>query len=133
MTPSSIGFMTPVESISRKFARRVDKVSTKNPGFIWMGGSTTIRPNKESTGKRRNYLVFRVNPRSTPVKETELLARIRFATCAAWVKVRKNDVSHQAQDIQDFLAQRNQPGGVQSLNAYLWQLAIDEYDQQHGG
>lgn len=133
MAESSIGFMTPVESISRKFARRQDKVSAKNPGFIWMGASTTIRPTKETTGRRRNFLVFRTTPRSTPVKETEVLARVRFATIATWVNQRAHDTSKQQQDIAAFLAQKDLPGGVKSLKAYYWQLGMDEYDQQHGG
>jgi len=133
MAESSIGFMTPVESISRKFARRQDKVSTKNPGFIWMGASTTIQPTKTSTGKRRNFLVFRSAPRSTPVKESEMLARVRFATIAAWVNQRAHDTSKQQQDIANFLAQKDLPGGVKSLKAYYWMLGMDEYDQQHGG
>lgn len=133
MAQSSIGFMTPIESISRKFARRMDKVSTKNPGFIWMGASTTIQPTKEATGRRRNFLVFRTTPRSTPVKESEILFRVRFATVAAWVNQRAHDTSKQQADIAAFLAQKDLPGGVKSLKAYYWQLGIDEYDKEHPG
>ena len=98
-----------------------------------MGASTTIRPTKETTGRRRNFLVFRTTPRTTPVKDSELLGRVRFATIAAWVNQRAHDTTKQQADIAAFLAQKDLAGGVKSLKAYYWQLGMDEYDQHHGG
>ena len=71
--------------------------------------------------------------RTTPVKETELLARVRFATVRAAVNTRMHDASKKVADQQAFLAQRDLAGGKKTLLSYIWSLELDAYDQQHQG
>ncbi len=71
--------------------------------------------------------------RSTPVKETEILQRARFATVASAVNTRLHDTSKQQADIAAWRAQKDLVGGKTTLKSYIWSLELDAYDQQHQG
>ena len=87
-----------------------------------------------TTSNKCNRLYLRKEiKRSTPVKETEILARVRFATVAAAVNTRLHDVSKQAADIAAWRAQKDLAGGQPTLKAYIWAQELDTYDQAHQG
>ena len=70
-----------------------------------------------------------------PVAQTEeaINARNRFSAVSRAVKTRRKDLSHMAQDLQAFNAQKDQPNGKKTMTAYLWYVCGQEYDQAHNG
>ena len=69
--------------------------------------------------------------RTTPVLADEMARRVRFATVGAAVAARKKDLSKVTTDTENFLAQRNEPGGKTTMKSYLWSLELAAYDAQH--
>ena len=69
--------------------------------------------------------------RTTPVLADEMARRVRFATVGAAVAARKKDLSKVTTDTENFLAQRNTPGGKTTMKSYLWSLELAAYDAQH--
>ena len=110
------------------------------------------RPKKQNGHSHGNYLVatHRVaattNPncqrvysfeadryeRSTQPTSKELAARARFTAVAAAIKTRKADLMKVTEDEAAFMAQKNLPGGKQTLKAWYWMVCGNEYDQEHG-
>ena len=80
----------------------------------------------------RLYMVGEYN-RSTQPSAKELDARARFTAVRAAVKTRKSDLMAITQDQIAFKAQKDQPNGKKTMNAYLWKVCGDEYDAQHQG
>ena len=109
------------------------------------------RPKKQNGHSHGNYLVatHRVaattNPncqrvytfeadryeRSTQPTSKELAVRARFTAVAAAIKTRKADLMRVAEDEAAFMAQKNLPGGKQTLKAWYWMVCGNEYDQEH--
>ena len=79
----------------------------------------------------RIYMVGEYN-RKTPVTVNELENRGRFTAVAAAVRTRSKDLMSISSDQAAFLAQKDQPGGKKTMNAYLWKVCGDEWDAQHG-
>ena len=79
--------------------------------------------------------IYMVGPysRSTQPSAKELDARARFTAVRAAVKTRKADLMAITQDQIAFKAQKDQPNGKKTMNAYLWKVCGDEYDAQHQG
>ena len=110
------------------------------------------RPKKQNGHSHGNYLVatHRVaattNPncqrvysfeadryeRSTQPTSKELAVRARFTAVAAAIKTRKADLMRVAEDEAAFMAQKNLPGGKQTLKAWYWMVEGQAYDQEHG-
>ena len=86
----------------------------------------------ESNDCNRVYIRRKVQ-RSTVPQAKELAARARFASVAAAVKARSKDLMQQAQDITDFLAQKDTAGGKKTMRAYLWKVCGDAYDAALAG
>ena len=70
-----------------------------------------------------------------PVAQTEdaINARNRFSAVARAVKTRRKDLSHMAQDLAAFQAQKDNSNGKKTMTAYLWYICGQEYDQAHQG
>ena len=83
-----------------------------------------------SSDCNRLYLRKKVK-RSTPVGSDELTNRLRFTAIAASVAERAKDLSKRTADQQAFLAQKDLPGGKQTLKAWYWMVEGEAYDQQH--
>lgn len=130
--PTNIGFILPVESVSRKFARRADKVNGSVTGVkVWIGAAESSIPTKAARNMKKNYIVVRKFPRSTPVTQHERDIRIRFAAVSQAVAERAQDLTQITQDQIAFQAQLNTPGCVYSMKAYLWKLECTKYDAAH--
>ena len=71
--------------------------------------------------------------RSTALSEDEINNRNRFTAVSRAVKVRKRDLQYIAQDQIDFMAQKDTAGGKKTMQAYLWKVCGDAYDQAHQG
>ena len=71
--------------------------------------------------------------RTTPIKATEMEARMRFGEIGRAVQARMKDLSKIATDQQSFNAQKDQPGGKKTMLKYLWSLEAAKYDQEHAG
>ena len=84
----------------------------------------------ENPNCNRLYLRKKV-VRTTPVLADEMARRVRFATVGAAVAARKKDLSKVITDTENFLAQRNQPGGKKTMKSYLWSLELATYDASH--
>ena len=111
------------------------------------------RPKKQNGHNHGNYLVavHRVaettNPncqrvysfdadrykRSTAVTARELEIRGKFEAVAKAVALRRKDLMNISTDQQNFLAQKDQPGGKKTMRAYLWKVCGDAYDAEHNG
>ena len=86
-----------------------------------------------TTSNKCNRLYLR-KPIKINVSQSEdsINARLRFAAVSAAVKARRKDLSHMAQDLQAFNAQKDQPNGCKTMTKYLWKVCGDAYDQQNG-
>lgn len=104
---SNIGYVLPVEKVSRKFARRIDTASgkvasTNNTGMgtktiklpvrAWMGASSReVNINGYGT-HTRNTFVVRTQGRSTVALADELAARAAFTKATKWVTAAQKDL-----------------------------------------
>ena len=72
-----------------------------------------------------------------PVKRTSALSqrefenRARFMVVSGMIKARKADLMKITTDQQNFLAQKNDPDGANTMKAYYWKICGAEYDEQH--
>ena len=80
----------------------------------------------------RIYMVGEYN-RSTAVTARELEIRGKFEAVAKAVALRRKDLMNISTDQQNFLAQKDQPGGKKTMRAYLWKVCGDAYDAEHNG
>ena len=67
--------------------------------------------------------------RTTPLKPKEVSIRQRFQAVRAMVAARKEDLTKVTQDQIDFLAQKDLANGKKTMNAYLWKVCGQEYDE----
>ena len=122
-----------------------------SPGIEYTSGSLS-KPKKLDGHNHGDYLIgthrtaATTNPNCTRlyvrkgntygnnISQTEdsINARARFAAVSAAVKVRRKDLSHMAQDLQAFNAQKDQPNGKKTMTAYLWYVCGQAYDAQQG-
>ena len=125
---------------------------TYSPGIDYVQGSLA-KPKKKEGHKCGDYLIgthrtaATTNPNCTrlyirkentygnniSMTEDSINARLRFAAVSAAVKARRKDLSHMAQDLQAFNAQKDSPTGKKTMTAYLWKVCGDAYDQAHNG
>ena len=109
------------------------------------------RPKKQDGHNHGNYLVAThrtsatTNPncqrlyafdpdrykRTSPLTNKEFENRAKFMVVAGMIKARKADLMKITTDQQNFLAQKNEPGGAKTMKAYYWKICGAEYDQQH--
>ena len=128
----NIGFVLPVESVSRKFARRVETVGNKATSIpAWIGAAHSTFANKSNTHPVRNYLVVRKMKSNVVITSDITYNRTRFAAVSRTVATRMQDLSQITQDQLAFLAQKDQPGGIKSLKGYVWSLELATYDAAH--
>ena len=71
--------------------------------------------------------------RSTPVGAKETKVRSRFSAVSLAVKERAVDLSKMSQDQQAFAAQKDLADGKKTMQAYLWKICGEAYDQEHNG
>ena len=125
---------------------------TYAPGIDYVQGSLA-KPKKKEGHKCGDYLIgthrtaATTNPNCTrlyirkentygnniSMTEDSINARTRFGAVSAAVKARRKDLSHMAQDLQAFNAQKDSPTGKKTMTAYLWKVCGDAYDQAHNG
>ena len=86
----------------------------------------------ENPNCNRIYLRKKVE-RSTAPTSRELAARERFASVSRAVHERAIDLTRMSADKAAFIAQKDLPGGKQTMNSYLWSLELAAYDQEHQG
>ena len=109
------------------------------------------RPKKQDGHNHGNYLVAThrtsatTNPncqrlyafdpdrykRTSPLSQREFENRAKFMVVSGMIKARKADLMKITTDQQNFLAQKNEPGGAKTMKAYYWKICGAEYDQQH--
>ena len=127
-------------------------VVTYAPGIDFVQGSLA-KPKKKDGHKCGDYLIgthrtaATTNPDCTRlyirkentygvnVSQTEdsINARNRFSAVSRAVKTRRKDLSHMAQDLAAFQAQKDNSNGKKTMTAYLWYICGQEYDQAHNG
>ena len=69
--------------------------------------------------------------RSTPLSADEILIRNCFAAISRAVKARRHDLSKIAADQAAYLAQRNLPNGIKSMQGWYWAQEGAAYDEAH--
>ena len=71
--------------------------------------------------------------RTTPVSQTELVARERFTQVSRLVKARAKNLQTITTDQAAYAAQKDSPTGKKTWKAYLWKVCGDAYDAEHPG
>lgn len=131
----TIAFLTGIESISRKFAPRTEtcaNVTSKNKiRYKWLGSGVRYMATKDLDTHAKNYLVVRKNPRISDYSEDEINARLKFSVCRGKVKARMKNLTTITADQAAFMAQKDKAGGIKSFYAYIWDLEVKAYDQEH--
>lgn len=100
---SKIGYILPVESISRKFAPRHETCRAKGsnvnvgPGYIlptkkWLGAAALESRVFGVGAVTKNILVCRAYGRTSPVSADELVNRANFEKATKWVSVAMKDL-----------------------------------------
>lgn len=107
---SKIGYMNPVEQISRKFVPRhmTSRASTTipvGPGYIlpkvkWFGAAVQERKVQGYGIVTKNIFVCRQYGRTSLAQAAELANRTRFAAANAWAIAAFKDLMAQATNIQ---------------------------------
>ena len=69
--------------------------------------------------------------RTSALSNKEFEARARFSIVAGMIKTRKADLMKITTDQQAFIAQKNDPDGAKTMQAYYWKICGAEYDQSH--
>ena len=69
--------------------------------------------------------------RTTPVTADEILTRNRFTAISKAIKTRRHDLTKIAADQAAYMAQRNDPNGKRSMQAWYWMVEGEAYDQAH--
>ena len=69
--------------------------------------------------------------RNTPVTATELAVRTKFAAVSAQVATAMKGAGV-TQYLNEFNAQKDQPGGKKTMKAFLWKKFGDVYDENQG-
>jgi hypothetical protein len=83
----------------------------------------------ETTNPNCNRIYMRTTvERSTPPTQKELQQRAKFAQLAQAVADRSQDLSKVSQDQEDYLAQKDQPGGKTTFKSYLWSVCKAELE-----
>ena len=75
----------------------------------------------------RVYLRKKIN-RSTPVSSDERAWRNRFKAIVQAINARRKDLSHVAEDLAAFNAQKNDADGYKTMRQYLWHICAAEID-----
>ncbi len=121
-----------------------------SPGIEFVKGSLA-KPKKQDGHNHGDYLVGThreaptTNPnctrlyvrkgdayeRHTALSENETWARTRFSEVAAAIKTRKRNLTQLTTDQAAFLAQKDQPGGIKTMQAYYWSICGAEWDTQN--
>ena len=123
-----------------KYATGIDYVSgslakpTKKNGHTcgsYLIGTHRVAPTQSPDCTRMYIRTVDAYKRTTPVGSDELTNRLRFTAIAASVAERAKDLSKRTADQQAFLAQKDLPGGKQTLKAWYWMVEGEAYDQQH--
>ena len=84
-----------------------------------------------TTSTHCNHIYLREKPkRTTAVSTHELNIRARFVAVRAMVQERKGDLSKVPADQAAFIAQKDLANGKKTMNAYLWLVCGQEYDEQ---
>ncbi len=79
----------------------------------------------------RLYLRKKVE-RSTPPSARETAIRERFTAVSRAVATRSQDLSKITADKAAFLAQKDLPGGKQTLKSWYWMVEAEAYDENQG-
>lgn len=122
---SKIGYMNPVEQISRKFVprhmtSRAVSSALPGPGYIlpkvkWFGAAVQERKVQGYGTVTKNIFVCRQYGRTSLAKAGELSNRVNFQIANAWAIAAFKDLMAQAQNIQ------------------RWLQAIDNFDKRIEG
>lgn len=97
----NISYLPVVEQINRKFTTKKNTCSTGAVGQAivqiqpakFMGGATRKSTRAGMGGVSKNYMFFRENPRSTPLKSDEIMLRQRFTAVRKGVIAIMEDLS----------------------------------------
>lgn len=129
---STIGLNPMVESVNRKFARRVDTCIDHGFGASTFMGCSSQMVNVVGVGqKQKNVMFFRRPIKPHAPGEGELEARNNFTAASKWVKKYYKDLSYLAGNMQKWDEARTHPfKSIKNVRAYgytkmrNWMFAI---------
>ena len=118
-----------IEFVNGALAKPVKKDGHKHGDYLIATHRTAPTTNENCT---RIYLRKATTyDRSTPVGADERDNRNRFAAISQAVAVRRKDMTKLPQDQAAFKAQKDEPGGIKTMNAWYWAQEGATYDAQH--
>ena len=118
-----------IQYVKGALAKPVKKEGHKHGDYLIATHREAPTTNQECT---RIYLrKASTYDRKTAIGANERDNRDRFAAIAAAIAVRKKDMTKLTQDQASFKAQKDQPGGIKTMQAWYWAQEGATYDANH--
>ena len=124
-----VKYATGIDYVKGSLAKP-KKVNGHNDG-TYLIGTHREAESQNPNCKRLFVRAAETYKRTTPIKQNEAWARMRFTNVAKAVKERRNNLAQISTDQQNFVAQKNEANGYKTMKAYLWALEGATYDEQH--
>lgn len=145
---SNVGFVLPVERVSRKFARRIDTASnktatisntgsaekkTKLPVKSWIGASSKDVEIFGYGTHTRNTIIVRTKARTSLAMAAELSNRSHFTEARKWVRDAQMDLMAITPNQQKFAAAKEDLSkrikgvslrGYKTVNGWMFAIAM---------
>ena len=126
---AKVSYATGIDTVQGSLAKPKVKLGHKCGNYLIGTHRTaaTQNPNCSRLFIRKAETYERIGEPSA----REIAARERFAAVRAAVYTRANSLEHVTTDQANFLAQKDTPTGKKTMQAYLWKVCGDLYDQEH--
>ena len=126
-----VKYATGIDHVSGSLAK--PKVKDGHSCGTYLIGTHRVAPTQNPDCTRLFIREADTYKRTTPVTALETKARSRFAAVRAAVAERAVDLSKMSADQQAFAAQKDLADGKKTMQAYLWKICGEAYDQEHQG
>ncbi|MBR6065580.1 MAG: hypothetical protein IKP57_04070 [Paludibacteraceae bacterium] len=126
-----VKYATGIDHVSGSLAK--PKVKDGHSCGTYLIGTHRVAPTQNPDCTRLFIREADTYKRTTPVTALETKARSRFAAVRAAVAERAGDLSKMSADQLAFEAQKNLADGKKTMQAYLWKICGEAYDQEHQG
>ena len=126
-----VKYATGIDYVSGSLSK--PKVKNGHSCGTYLTGTHRVAPTQNPECTRIYIREADTYKRTTPVTALETKARSRFAAVRAAVAERAVDLSKMSADQQAFAAQKDLADGKKTMQAYLWKICGEAYDQEHQG
>ena len=126
-----VKYATGIDYVSGSLSK--PKVKNGHSCGTYLTGTHRVAPTQNPECTRIYIREAETYKRTTPVTAKETKIRTRFAAVRAAVAERAVDLSKMSADQQAFAAQKDLADGKKTMQAYLWKICGEAYDQEHQG